>query len=125
MVRNLVAIVMSVCLVLPLHGYQQKPPTVQEQIGKISKGSLVEVKTRNKAMKKVKGRLGEVTAEGFEVQVTDGQKVDTVKLLYADVTDVNKPMTKTGKIVWTSVLVVGGLMAAAAISCGVQGGCSQ
>lgn len=88
MLRNTLAVFLAFLLVLPLHGYQQKPPTIQEQITKIRKGRVVEIKLKDK--KKVKGRLGEVSAEDFEVQVTQDQKVDNVRVRYADVNSVQE-----------------------------------
>ncbi|MBZ5594394.1 MAG: hypothetical protein LAP39_19305 [Acidobacteriia bacterium] len=88
MFRNGLAILLAVLMVLPLQAGQRASPTVQEQVGQIAKGSIIGVKTKLKAMKKITGRLGEVTAEGFEVQVARGQKVDNVKLRFAEVKSV-------------------------------------
>jgi hypothetical protein len=92
-------------LVLPAQSAQQtSSPTVQEQVGKISTGSIVEAKTKLKNMKTVRGRLGAVTADGFEIQTANGQKVDTVKLSFADVKSVAaKPQSKTHTWVYIAV----------------------
>ncbi|MBZ5594391.1 MAG: hypothetical protein LAP39_19290 [Acidobacteriia bacterium] len=102
MFRNELAILLAALMALPLQAGQQASPTVQEQVGRISKGSIIEVKTKLKKMKRVSGRLGEVTADGFEVQVAQGQKVDNVKLSFADVKSVaEKPQNKgTHPVVW-------------------------
>ena len=107
MLRNTLAAFLAVLLVLPLHGYQQKSVTVQEQVGKIAKGAIVEVKTKLKDKNKVKGRLGDVTAEDFEVQVAQGQKIDNVKLRFADVTSVQE---KRGMNVAIKTLIVVGVV---------------
>ena len=88
MSKNALAILLAALMVLPLQGAQQTSPTVQKQVGQIAKGSNIEVKMKPKKMNKVTGRLGEVTAEGFEVQVAQGQKVDNIKLRFADVKSV-------------------------------------
>ena len=63
-------------------------------------------------MKKVTGRLGEVIAEGFEVQVTQGQKVDSVRLRFADVTSVAEKLQhkKTSPWVWVLAGVGGAVL---------------
>jgi hypothetical protein len=65
-----------------------------------------------KRMKKVTGRLDEVTAEGFEVQVTQGQKVDSVRLRFADVTSVAEKLQhrKTSPWVWVLAGVGGAVL---------------
>src|ERR1039457_2099456 len=68
MSKNALAILLAALMVLPLQGAQQTSPTVQKQVGQIAKGSNIEVKMKPKKMNKVTGRLGEVTAEGFEGQ---------------------------------------------------------
>ena len=113
MFRNALAVLLAALMVLPLCG-QRTSPTVQEQVGKISKGSIIEVKTKLEKMKKVTGRLGEVTAEGFEVQVAQGQNVDNVKLAFADVNSVAEKRNKgTHPVVW--VLAGGGVFFLVAI----------
>lgn len=93
--RGILSVVMSALVSLPLQSAQMPKPTVQEQLGQIGVGSIVEVKTRIKGMKKVRGRLGSVTAEGFEVQVAQGAKIDSVRLNFADVKSVTeKPRAK-------------------------------
>ncbi len=54
---------------------------MQEQAGQLSTGSIVDAKTKLKNMKTVRGRLGAVTADGFEIQTANGQKVDTVSVI--------------------------------------------
>jgi len=110
MFRNALAIVLAALMVLPSQGAQKTTPTVQEQIGRIAKGSVVEVKTKLKEMKKVTGRLGEVTTEGFEVQVARGERMDNVRLRFADVRSVAEktPRKGTHPAVW---VVLGGAVA--------------
>ena len=125
MLRNTLAVFLAVLLVPPAHGYQQKSVTVQEQVGKIAKGAIVEVKTKLKDTKKVKGRLGDVTPEDFEVQVTQDQKVDNVKLRFADVTSVQEKrgMNVAVKTLMVTGIVIGVIGLLAGIACAT--GCSQ
>jgi hypothetical protein len=112
MFKNAFALLLVALIGLPLQGDQQSSPTIQKQVEAIAKGSTVEVKTNLKRMKKVTGRLGEVTAEGFEVQVTQGQKVDSVRLRFADVTSVAEKLQhkKTSPWVWVLAGVGGAVL---------------
>ena len=112
MFKNAFAVLLAALIVLPLQGDQQSSPTIQKQVEAIAKGSTVEVKTNLKRMKKVTGRLGEVSAEGFEVQVTQGQKVDSVRLRFADVTSVAEKLQhkKTSPWVWVLAGVGGAVL---------------
>jgi hypothetical protein len=108
MFKSPLAILLTALMALPFEGAQPTSPTVQEQVGQIAKGSNIEVKMKLKKMNQVTGRLGEVTAEGFEVQVPQGQKVDNVKLRFADVKSVAQKTQhkRTHPVVW--VLVAAG-----------------
>jgi hypothetical protein len=111
MFKNAFAVLLVALIGLPLQSDQQSSPTIQKQVEAIAKGSTVEVKTNLKRMKKVTGRLGEVTAEGFEVQVTQGQKVDSVRLRFADVTSVAEKLQHKKTSPWVWVLAgVGGVV---------------
>jgi len=71
-------------MVLPAQGSQQAPVTVQEKISEIANGSIVEVKTKLKNMKRVRGRLVSVSNDGFEIQTGKGQRINNVKLSFDD-----------------------------------------
>jgi hypothetical protein len=77
MLRNWIAKLLTILLTLsvpgPLcarHATQEKAPTIQEQIVQMPAGSAVEVKTQ--AKQKLRGRLGSVTADSFELQTATG-----------------------------------------------------
>ena len=108
MSNNPLAGLLAALMVLPIQGGQSSQ-TIQKEVGQIAKGSTVEVKTKLKEMKTVTGRLGDVTAEGFEVQVAQGQNLDNVKLQFADVTSVAEKMRhkKTSSWVWVMAAVGG------------------
>lgn len=65
--------------------------TVREAVVKIDKGSSVEV--RLKAKEKVRGRLGDVSDNGFTVQVVKNGTVTSRDIAFADVT----ALKRTGK----------------------------
>ncbi len=60
-----------------------KKPTLQERILEVPNGSIIEVRLMNK--QKVRGKLGEVTNEGFSLQTAQGTKVETQKFTFTDV----------------------------------------
>ena len=108
--RVSLSIVLSVLITLPIESGQEPKPTVQETVSRIATGSIVEVKTKTKGMKKVRGRLGAVTAAGFEVQTAQGAKVDTVKLQFEDVKSVTEKPPARGS--HPAVLILAGAGAA-------------
>ena len=77
MFKNALIVVLAALMVAPLQGGRQTSATVQGEVAKLTKGSMIEVKLKSR--KKVNGRLGEVSADGFEVQVSQGQKADNVE----------------------------------------------
>jgi hypothetical protein len=60
-----------------------KKPTVQERILEVPNGSIIEVRLMNK--QKIRGKLGEVTSEGFSLQTAQGTKVETQKFAFTEV----------------------------------------
>jgi hypothetical protein len=58
-------------------------PTLQERILEVPNGSIIEVRLMNK--QKVRGKLGEVTNEGFSLQTAQGTKVETQQFAFTDV----------------------------------------
>ena len=60
-----------------------KKATIQERILEVPPGTMIEVRLTNK--QKVRGRLGEVSNEGFSLQTAQGNKVQTKKIAFTDV----------------------------------------
>jgi hypothetical protein len=58
-------------------------PTLKEQVLAIPVGSMVEVRLNSK--EKFRGRLGEVSNEGFIVKYAQGNQIDERKVSYDDV----------------------------------------
>lgn len=107
---------LAICCVLllvappPLRATSQKPvkpPSIKEQISLISAGSIVEVKLAAKKHPKIKGRLGAVTDDGFDIQHVKNNQMTTDLIRYGDVKSL-KTMPQEG---WgtTSKVVVGAL----------------
>ncbi len=72
-------------------GSQEKisvKPTVAELVLEMPTGTPVEVRLENK--KRLRGKLGEVTDEGFVVQVARGNKVETQNLTFDQVKSLKK-----------------------------------
>jgi len=65
-----------------------KKATVQERIMEIQAGTIIEVRLMDKH--KVRGRLGEVTSEGFNLQSAQGNKVETQKIAFTEVKTLKK-----------------------------------
>ncbi|MGA9056785.1 MAG: hypothetical protein WB763_09780 [Terriglobia bacterium] len=65
-----------------------KKATVQERIMEIPPGTMIEVRLMNKQT--LRGRLGEVTNEGFSLQTAQGNKVETQKITFTEVKTLKK-----------------------------------
>jgi hypothetical protein len=62
--------------------------TLKERILEIPPGTMTEVKLVNK--QKIRGRLGEVTDEGFTLTTAQGEKISTQKIAFTDVKSIKK-----------------------------------
>lgn len=58
-------------------------PSLKEKVLEIPAGSMVEVRLKSK--EKLRGRLGEVSNEGFTVKLAKGNKIEDRKLAFEDV----------------------------------------
>ena len=56
--------------------------TPKERILEVQPGTMIEVKLLNK--QKLRGRLGEITDEGFSLQTAQGNKIETQKIAFND-----------------------------------------
>ena len=72
-----------------------KKPTLQERILEVPHGTMIEVRLLNK--QKLRGRLGEVTSEGFSLQTAQGTKIETQNIPFTDVKSVKQVEGTTGK----------------------------
>jgi len=79
-----------------------KKPTLQERILEVSPGTMIEVRLMNK--QKLRGRLGEVTNEGFALQMAQGTKVETQKIAFTEVRSFKQVEGTTGKKIGKGVV---------------------
>ena len=115
MFRETLSLVLAGLLVAP--GLSAAPPqavkgpTVREQVLEIALGSPVEVRLRSK--QKLKGRMGEVSDEGFSVQHVKADKLETTKIAFSEVKsikEVGQSKHSRAKMAgWIAVGVAGGL----------------
>jgi hypothetical protein len=101
MFRNWIAKLMTILLTLsvqgPLyarHATQEKAPTIQEQIVQMPAGSTVEVRTQ--AKEKLRGRLGGITADSFELQTATGGTIQKQSLRFDQVKSLKEVRAKKG-----------------------------
>ena len=66
----------------------ERKPTLKERILEIPPGTLIEVRLLNK--QKIRGRLGELTDEGFSLTTAQGEKIATQKVAFADLKSFKK-----------------------------------
>ena len=88
-----------------------KNRTLQERLLEVPQGTMIEVRLHN--MQKLRGRLGEMSSEGFNLQTAQGSKVETQKLSFADVKSFKKvDGKKAAKTVgWVGIGVLAGIVA--------------
>ncbi|HET7842094.1 MAG TPA: hypothetical protein VFM21_10835 [Terriglobia bacterium] len=63
-------------------------PTLKERIIEVPPGTMIEVKLLNK--QKIRGRLGELTDEGFSLTTAQGEKITTQKIAFTEVKSFKK-----------------------------------
>ena len=101
----------------------ESKPTVPERILEVPQGATIEVHLLNK--QKLKGRLGEVTSDAFNLQTAQGNKIETQKIAFADVKSFKQVGETTAKkasnrVIWIlagigvfiGVLIIVGVTAA-------------
>ena len=78
-------------------------PTLKERLLQIRPGTMIEVRLHNK--RKIRGRLGEVTDEGFSLTTAQGNKIDTQKVAFTEVKSLKKAEGGKGERIALFVLV--------------------
>ena len=82
-------------------------PTFKERILEIPPGTMIEVRLLSK--EKLRGRLGEVSDEGFALQTAKGNKIETRKIAFEDLKSLSK--VEGAKAAKTAGWVVLGVLA--------------
>jgi hypothetical protein len=72
----------------PAQAETSSKPTLREKVLEIPPQTMVEVRLKNK--EKVRGRLVEVSSEGFVVKVVSGQAIEDRKVAFDDVKSMKK-----------------------------------
>lgn len=80
--------------------------TLQEQVAQIPGGAIIKAKLKSKET--VQGRLGEVTATGYTVQVTTGNQVENRQVTFDETKSV-KQMGKSRTGLGVALGIVGGV----------------
>jgi hypothetical protein len=116
MIRRLVAVTLAViCLSTSSPAFAGSAPdqtaertaSLKQQVIGIQAGTVIAVKLQQKGSKRITGRLGPVTDEGFEVQTVKSGKVSSEKVAFADVKSVKE---KHGMSLVTKTLIVTGIV---------------
>ncbi|MBI5082996.1 MAG: hypothetical protein HZB13_00130 [Acidobacteria bacterium] len=134
--RTSIAEVLSFVLVMslvpsPLAAQASKStsPTLQERIVQMPAGSIVEVQPKGKGVPKVRGRLGALAADTFQVQVAAGSTTEVKTFRFDEVKNikqVNKQggMKTAGKVVLWSLAIFGTFVLIMVAACW-SGGCDS
>jgi hypothetical protein len=94
-------------------------PTLKEQVIQIPAGAQVEVRLLNK--ERFRGRLGEVSDEGFTVQIAQGNRIDTRKVAFGDVKSVKAIGNKNKRGILIGVGATLGILLVLALTIGHLG----
>ena len=84
-----------------------KKPTLQEKVLEIPPGSRVQVRLKNK--EKLRGRLGEVSNEGFVVQYARGNQIEERKIGFDEVKSLKVKKDGSNKILLVLAAVGAGV----------------
>ena len=77
--------------------------TVKERILEVPPGTMIEVRLLNK--QKLRGRLGDLTNEGFSLTTAQGEKIETQKVSFTDLKSFKKVEgATTGKAIGKGLL---------------------
>ncbi len=85
----------------------------------IPAGKKIEVKLKQEGSKKITGKLGPVTDDGFEVQTGKSGQVSSDKIAFADVESVKE--NKGMRPLYVVLIVVGGVIGAFIVGGGLRG----
>jgi hypothetical protein len=88
-----------------------REPTLKEQVIQIPAGAQVEVRLLNK--ERLRGRLGNISDEGFTVQIAQGNRIETRTVAFGEVKSVKEIRKQhTTKYVFIGVAMTLGLLLA-------------
>ena len=104
--RETLSIVLAIMLASPAAEAQSPSRTLKEQVLNISAGSAVEVRLGD--MTKLRGRLGPISDDGFELQTVRGGKIDTAQIAFSQVKSIKDTTKKSfGHSVARAFLITG------------------
>ena len=93
------------------HASASQKPTLKEQVIQIPTGAQVEVRLLNK--ERVRGRLGDISDEGFSVLIAKGNQIETRQVAFGDVKSVKEVRKqRTALYVFLGVAMTLGLLLA-------------
>ena len=121
--RNLIAIALCSLLALPLAAQDVPKPTIQEQVVQIAQGAAVEIRLK-KPKEKLRGRLSEITADGFTMLIAKGSQLMPRSIAFDQVKSIRQLEHRTGNV--THVFAVIGILVVAStvislVGCGTKG----
>ena len=93
----------------------ERAVSLKQQVVGIPAGAVIEVTLQQQGSRKITGKLGSITDEGFEVQTVSSGQVSSQKVASADVKSVKE---KHGMSVVTKALLVTGIVVGALAALG-------
>jgi len=121
--RNLVAVLLCSLLALPSAAQSAPKPTIQEQVVQIAQGAAVEIRLK-KPKETLRGRMSEVTADGFMIQIAQGSQLKPRTMAFDQVKSIKQLEHRTSKV--THAFAVIGILVVAStvfslVACGTKG----
>ncbi|MBI5082994.1 MAG: hypothetical protein HZB13_00120 [Acidobacteria bacterium] len=113
---------------LPAQTSKSTAPTLQERIVLMPAGSIVEVQFKGKGVPRVRGRLGALSADTFQVQVAAGSTTEVKTFRFDEVKNVNQVnklggMRTAGRVTLWSLAAFGAVALSLFVYC-LSGGCT-
>ncbi len=104
---GLIAKAEAVAATAPTQTEGAQNPALKEKVLGIPPQTMVEVRLRNK--EKVRGRLGEVSNEGFALKVAKGDKIEDRKIAFGELKSIKAVGGKGSKAGWIVLVALAGV----------------
>lgn len=85
----------------------EQAATIKEKLLDVPPGTMIEVRLRNK--QKIRGKLGQITNEGFELTAVERGKIVTEKISFSEMRSFKRVTSATTKTGHTVVYILAGL----------------
>jgi hypothetical protein len=99
----------STAIAAPSSGSEpaEQAPNIKERLLEVPPGTMIQVRLLNK--KKIRGKLGEIDNEGFNLRTVEGGKIVTQRIAFAELKSFKQVSSATSKAGHTVLYILAGL----------------